>query len=112
MNIKNVVHHNGILHDDLLKDNIMLHFMFNNPYVLYIDMCSWGEIRCLQEVIPSLYDFSKEQDANNMKKMSNFLWCVAKQQQTTLRSKTYLGGSLQMSYGVKTRMQITSWTIQ
>jgi tRNA A-37 threonylcarbamoyl transferase component Bud32 len=59
MNIMNVVHHNGILHDDLLKDNIMLHFLFSNPYVLYIGVCNWGEIRRLQEVIPFLYGFSK-----------------------------------------------------
>jgi hypothetical protein len=94
MNIKNVIHHNGILHDNLLKDNIMLHFLFNNPYVLYIDMCNWGEVRCLQEVISSLYGLSKEQDAINTRKLcwwvnpllffvcgelktTNSLWCMA-----------------------------------
>ncbi len=71
MNIMNVVWHNGILHNDLSKDNInMLHFSPNNFDVMYIGMCDWGETRCLQEAIPLLYGFPKElQDAINMRKM-------------------------------------------
>ncbi len=30
MNIMNAVHHNGILHNDLWKDNILLHFLLTN----------------------------------------------------------------------------------
>jgi hypothetical protein len=41
--IMNVVHHCGILHNDLSKDNIMLHFSPNE-----LDgMCNWGEARRL-----------------------------------------------------------------
>ncbi len=29
----------------------MLHFMPNNPYVVYIGMCNWVETKYLQEVI-------------------------------------------------------------
>jgi hypothetical protein len=32
---------------------------------VYIGVCDWGEIECLQEVTPSLYGFVKEQDATN-----------------------------------------------
>jgi len=32
---------------------------------VYIGVCDWGEIECLQEVMPSLYGFVKEQDATN-----------------------------------------------
>jgi hypothetical protein len=39
--IKNVVHHCGILHNDLSKDNIMLHFLPNKPNVVYI-LCAIG----------------------------------------------------------------------
>jgi tRNA A-37 threonylcarbamoyl transferase component Bud32 len=30
MNIMIVMHHNGILHNDLWKDNILLHFLLTN----------------------------------------------------------------------------------
>ncbi len=60
INIMNVVHHCGILHNDLSKDNIMLHFLANKPNVLYIGMCNWGEAECLHEVTPSLYGFVNE----------------------------------------------------
>jgi hypothetical protein len=40
MNIMNVVYHNRILHvNDLSKNNIMLHFLSNNPNVVYISVC-------------------------------------------------------------------------
>ncbi len=68
INIMNVVHHCKILHNDLSKDNIMLHFLVDKPDVVYISMCDWGETRCLQEVTPSLYGFAKEQNATNGKK--------------------------------------------
>jgi hypothetical protein len=51
--------HNGILHNDLSKDNIMLHFPLNNLDVMYIGVCNWGEVRYLQEVTPFLYHFAK-----------------------------------------------------
>ncbi len=70
----NVVHHCGILHNDLAKDNIMLHFLANKLDVVCIGVCDWGEVGCLQKVTPSLYDFAKEQDATNIKKMH---WWVA-----------------------------------
>jgi hypothetical protein len=77
MNIMNVVQHNGILHNDLSKDNIdMLHFSPDNIDVMYIGMCDWGEMGCLQEATPLLYGFPKEQDAINMRKMH---WWVALQ---------------------------------
>ncbi len=76
INIMNVVHHYGIFHNDLSKDNIMLHFLVNKPDVLYIGVCDWGEVGCLQDVTPSLYGFTKEQDATNTKKMC--WWIVPK----------------------------------
>ncbi len=59
INIMNVVHHCGILHNDLSKDNIMLHFLGHKLDVVCIGVCDWGEVGCLQEVTPSLYDFAK-----------------------------------------------------
>jgi hypothetical protein len=59
----NEVYHNGILHNELLKDNVMLHFLLNKPYVVYISMCDWGEVEHMQKVIIFLYVFVKEQDA-------------------------------------------------
>jgi tRNA A-37 threonylcarbamoyl transferase component Bud32 len=50
----NATHHNGILHNDLVKDNIML-FSLNKPDIV----CNWGEVECMQE----------EQDVINMKKV-------------------------------------------
>ncbi len=64
----NVIHHSGILHNDLSKDNIMLHFLIDKLNVVYISMCDWGEVGHLQEVTPSLYGFVKEQDPTNAKK--------------------------------------------
>jgi len=63
----NAIHHCGILHNNLFKDNIMLYFPTKKPDVMYIGMCDWGEIGHLQET-PSLYGFAKEQDATNAKK--------------------------------------------
>jgi hypothetical protein len=40
--------HNEILHYDLSKDNIMLHFPPNKLDVVYIGVCIWGETRHLQ----------------------------------------------------------------
>jgi len=39
INIMNVVHHCEILHNDLSKDNIMLHFSLDKPNVVYIGVC-------------------------------------------------------------------------
>jgi hypothetical protein len=36
INIMNVVHHSGVLHNEVFKDNIMLHFLLNKPNVVYI----------------------------------------------------------------------------
>ncbi len=69
INIMNAIHHCGILHNDLSKDNIMLHFPLDKLNVVYIGVCNWGEVGHLQEVLPSLYGFAKEQDATNSKKM-------------------------------------------
>jgi hypothetical protein len=55
MNIMNLTYHFGILHNDLLNDNIMLHFPTNKTNVIYIGVCDWGEAICMQEVTPSLY---------------------------------------------------------
>ncbi len=38
----------GILHNDLSKDNIMLHV--DKLDVVYIGMCNWGEAEHLEEV--------------------------------------------------------------
>ncbi len=57
MNIMNVIHHYEILHNNLPKDNIMLHFQTNKRDVVYIRMCAWGDVECMQKVIPSLYAF-------------------------------------------------------
>jgi hypothetical protein len=54
--------------------DIMLHFSPNNPYVVYIGVCDWGEVGQLQEVTSSLYEFSKEHDAINTRKLC---WWVA-----------------------------------
>jgi hypothetical protein len=69
INNMNVIHHYGILHNDLSKDNIMLQFLLNKLDVVYTSMCDWGEIRRLRKVTPSLYGFAKEQDATNAKKV-------------------------------------------
>jgi hypothetical protein len=69
MNMVNAIHHFRILHDDLLKDNIMLHFPINKPNVVYIGMCDWGEVEHMQEVTPFLYVFAKEHDFINVKKV-------------------------------------------
>jgi hypothetical protein len=50
INIMNVVHHFGILHNDLSKDNIMLHFSLDKLNDEYITICNWGEVECLQKV--------------------------------------------------------------
>jgi len=71
INIMNVIHHCEILHNNLSKDNNTLHFPIDKPDVVYIGVCNWGETKHLQEVMPSLYGFTKEQDATNAKK------CVA-----------------------------------
>jgi len=47
----------------------MIHFPVNKPNVVYIGMCNWDEDKRLEEVMPSLYGFAKEQDATNAKKM-------------------------------------------
>ncbi len=82
----------------------MLQFSTNKLDVVYISMCDWGEAMHLQEVMPSLYGFAKEQDATNAKKMhwrvalklffvysklrtTNSFQQMAKQQATTLKSK-------------------------
>jgi RIO-like serine/threonine protein kinase len=44
INIMNEIHHCGILHNDLSKDNIMLHFLTYKPNVVYIGVCNWGEV--------------------------------------------------------------------
>ncbi len=46
----------------------MLHFPPNKLDVAYIGVCVWGETRCLQQVTPFFYGFSKEQDVINAKK--------------------------------------------
>jgi serine/threonine protein kinase len=74
INIMNAIHHCGVLHNDLSKDNIMLHFLANKLDVVHIGVCDWGEVRRLQKVTPSLYGFGKEQDATNAKKMH---WWIA-----------------------------------
>ncbi len=74
INIMNVIHHFGILHNDVSKDNIMLHFPLDKLDVVYIGMCDWVKVRCLWEVITSLYGFENEQDATNAKKL---YWWVA-----------------------------------
>jgi hypothetical protein len=54
----NAVHHYGVLHNNLSKDNIMLHFLLNKQDVVYIGVCNWGEAWHLQKVMPSLYGFT------------------------------------------------------
>jgi len=46
----------------------MLHFLTYKLDVVYIGVCDWGEAMCLQEVMPSLWGFAKEQDVTNTKK--------------------------------------------
>jgi hypothetical protein len=43
INNMNAIHHYGILHNKLSKDNIMLHFLINKPNYVYIGVCDWGE---------------------------------------------------------------------
>jgi hypothetical protein len=52
MNIMNVIHHAVRFCTMTLKDNIMLHFPCDKPNVVYIGVCNWGEVRCMQKVIP------------------------------------------------------------
>ncbi len=67
INIMHAIHHCGILHNNLSKDNIMLHFLADKLDVVYIGVCDWGEAKCLQEVTTSLSSFAKEQNATNKK---------------------------------------------
>jgi tRNA A-37 threonylcarbamoyl transferase component Bud32 len=60
INIINAIHHFGILHNDLSKDNIMLHFLPDKLNSMYIGIYDLGEAEWLQEVMPSLYGFTKE----------------------------------------------------
>jgi serine/threonine protein kinase len=39
INITKAIHHCGILHNDLSKDNIMLHFPLDKLDVVYISVC-------------------------------------------------------------------------
>jgi hypothetical protein len=41
---------------------------------MYISVYDWGEAMCLQEMTPSLYEFAKEQDPTNARKIC---WWVA-----------------------------------
>jgi serine/threonine protein kinase len=50
VNIVNVIHHFKILHNDLSKDNILLHFPLDKLDVVYIVVYNWGKIGRLQEV--------------------------------------------------------------
>jgi hypothetical protein len=45
INIMRAIHHCGILHNDLFKDYIMLHFPTNKLNVVYIGMCDWALVR-------------------------------------------------------------------
>jgi len=79
----NVVHHYGIWHNNLSKDNIMLHFLLDKLNVVYIAIYDWGKIRHLQEVMPSLYGFTNEQDTTSAREVcwwvtSIFLFCLQK----------------------------------
>jgi hypothetical protein len=67
VNIMNAIHHCGILHNNLFKENILF-FLVNKLDVVYKKMCDYGEVKCLQEVMRSLYGFAKEQNATNTKK--------------------------------------------
>jgi RIO-like serine/threonine protein kinase len=40
INIMNAIHHFGILHNDLSKNNIMLHFLLDKLDVVYIGICN------------------------------------------------------------------------
>jgi hypothetical protein len=66
INIMNVAHH-CVLHNDLSKDNIMLHFLLNKWDFVYIGVSNWGEVEHLPKVTPSLYGFA------NTTKNHNFL---------------------------------------
>jgi hypothetical protein len=70
----NPVHHCGILHKQLVQEQHYVASFVDKLDVMYISVCNWGEIGCLQEVTPSLYGFAKEQDATNTQKMH---WWVA-----------------------------------
>ncbi len=71
ISITNIIHHCGILHNDLSKDNIVLHFPPNKLDVVYIGVCNWGEVKHLLKVTPSLYGFAKEQNATNADQTKN-----------------------------------------
>jgi hypothetical protein len=44
INLMNAIYHFEILHNNLSKDNIMLHFLLNKLDVVYIGVCNWGEV--------------------------------------------------------------------
>ncbi len=59
MNIMNVIHHIEILHNDLSKDNIMLHFPFDNLDVVHWHVqIGWSWMLTRGDSI--LYGFSEE----------------------------------------------------
>jgi hypothetical protein len=131
MNIMNVVHCNGILHNDLLKDNIMLHFSFDNLNVVHIGMCDRVKLDVSESWIHlwSLYGLAKEQDAINVKKtywwvvlylfivhgelgITNPFWHITKQHKTNLRFEAYLVGKLGNVIWGENWMYNTYWTFQ
>ncbi len=73
INNMNAIHYFGVLHNEVFKDKIMLHFLLNKPNVVYIVVSDWGQVGRLQEVTPSLYGFAKEQHATNTRKMCRWV---------------------------------------
>jgi hypothetical protein len=47
----------------------MLHFLLDKLNVVYIAIYDWGKIRHLQEVMPSLYGFTNEQDTTSAREV-------------------------------------------
>jgi hypothetical protein len=64
LNTMNNVHHCHILHNDMLPDNVMLHFPPNFPDKVYIGICNWAMVGNFNDLKESLY-IHKSQEAKN-----------------------------------------------
>ena len=60
LNTMNNVHHCHTLHNDMLPNNILLHFLPNFPNKVYIDICDWTMAGNFNDLKESLYIHESE----------------------------------------------------
>ena len=62
MCIVDVVHKQDVVHNDLNPNNMMLHFPWDRPGVVFIRICDWSMATWIQEEAPSNYGKKVEED--------------------------------------------------